>query len=293
MIKRTEGVSTTDLVGRMLMCKTRPGNQPSQPTHMHRTFSRRNGQSRDDLSLDGAAAAAVAALNTSVSHFCPTSRRIRQFSSGRTPPPGARVVYVPGAFDMFHAGHVEALRAARAYGDFVLCGVHTDEAVAARRGPAYPILSLHERSLSVLACKYVDEVIIGAPATVTADILTTFNIAVVVHGSCSHEAAAGPGVSPRLGTLLGSHPRIVDLDTDAPDGQLVAGAGFADEEDDLYALPKSMGLFVMMPSPRPLTTGGIIGRILGNRARYEERNAKKGKSEAEYLAKSKTYVTET
>ena len=183
MIKRTEGVSTTDLVGRMLMCKTRPGGQSSQPTHMHRTFSRRNGQSREDLVLD-AESAATAALNTGVSHFCPTSRRIRQFSSGRTPPPGARVVYVPGAFDMFHAGHVEALRAARNFGDFILCGVHTDEAVTARRGPHYPILSLHERSLSVLACKYVDEVIIGAPAKVTADLITTFNIAVVVHGSC-------------------------------------------------------------------------------------------------------------
>jgi ethanolamine-phosphate cytidylyltransferase len=266
MIKRTEGVSTTDLVGRMLMCKTRPGGQSSQPTHMHRTFSRINGQSRDDLCLDGAAAAAGAALNTGVSHFCPTSRRIRQFSSGRTPPPGARVVYVPGAFDMFHAGHVEALRAARQYGDFVLCGVHTDEAVAARRGPHYPILSLHERSLSVLACKYVDEVIIGAPATVTADILTTFNIQVVVHGTSSHEAS-GEGGSGAVET--------------------------EDGPDDPYALPKAQGIFCVMPSPRPLTTGGIIARILGNRARYEERNAKKGKSEAEYLAKSKTYVTES
>jgi ethanolamine-phosphate cytidylyltransferase len=262
MIKRTEGVSTTDLVGRMLMCKTRPGNQPSQPTHMHRNFSRRNGQSRDDLSLDGDAAAALAALNTSVSHFCPTSRRIRQFSSGRTPPPGARVVYVPGAFDMFHAGHVEALRAARQYGDFVLCGVHTDEAVAARRGPHYPILSLHERSLSVLACRYVDEVIIGAPATVTADLLTTFNVAVVVHGTSSSDTGGG-------------------------------GGGGGDDEEDLYALPKAMGLFTVMPSPRPLTTGGIIARILGNRARYEERNARKGKSEAQYLQKDKVYVTET
>jgi ethanolamine-phosphate cytidylyltransferase len=258
MIKRTEGVSTTDLVGRMLMCKTRPGGGSSQPTHMHRTFSRRNGQSREDLVLE---AAATTALNTGVSHFCPTSRRIRQFSSGRTPPPGARVVYVPGAFDMFHAGHVEALRAARQYGDFVLCGVHNDEAVAARRGPNYPILSLHERSLSVLACKYVDEVIIGAPAKITSDILTTFNIAVVVHGTSSQQ-------------------------DDGPVEEL-------EGEDDLYELPKELGIFCVMPSPRPLTTAGIISRILGNRKRYEERNAKKGKSEADYLSKSKTYVTES
>ena len=262
MIKRTEGVSTTDLVGRMLMCSTRPGGVPAGPSAMHRKFSRRNGQSREDLMLDGDAAAAIAALNTGVSHFCPTSRRIQQFSSGRTPPAGARVVYVAGAYDMFHPGHVEALRAARSYGDFVLCGVHTDEAVASRRGPNYPILSLHERSLSVLACKYVDEVIIGAPAKVTADILTTFNISVVVHGTS------------------GSFEDAEEADS-SPGG-----------EGDLYELPKQMGIFVVMPSPRPLTTEGIIERILSNRARYEERTAKKGKSEADYLKKAKTYVTE-
>ena len=77
MIKRTEGVSTTDLVGRMLMCSTRPGGLPAGPSAMHRSFSRRNGQSREDLVLDGDAAAAIAALNTGVSHFCPTSRRIQ------------------------------------------------------------------------------------------------------------------------------------------------------------------------------------------------------------------------
>ena len=50
---------------------------------------------------------------------------------------------------------------AKQQGDFLLVGVHTDEDVQERRGPHLPIMDLHERSLSVLACKYVDEVIIG------------------------------------------------------------------------------------------------------------------------------------
>lgn len=41
-------------------------------------------------------------------------------------------------------------------------GIHSDDDVSERRGPHQPIMSLHERSLSVLSCKYVDEVIIGA-----------------------------------------------------------------------------------------------------------------------------------
>lgn len=33
-------------------------------------------------------------------------------------------------------------------------------------------MNLHERSLSVLACRYVDEVIIGAPWEVTKDMVS-------------------------------------------------------------------------------------------------------------------------
>ncbi len=53
------------------------------------------------------------------------------------------------------------LQKAKQQGDFLLVGVHTDEDVQERRGPHLPIMDLHERALSVLACKYVDEVIIG------------------------------------------------------------------------------------------------------------------------------------
>ncbi|MQL83235.1 hypothetical protein Taro_015709, partial [Colocasia esculenta] len=98
------------------------------------------------------------------------------------PGPNARVVYIDGAFDLFHAGHVEILRSARQHGDFLLVGVHTDQTVSEHRG-THPIMHLHERSLSVLACRYVDEVIIGAPWEVTKDMIMTFNISIAVHGT--------------------------------------------------------------------------------------------------------------
>ena len=56
-----------------------------------------------------------------------------------------------------------ARQAARAAGDFLLVGLHTDEDVRERRGTHLPIMDLHERALSVLACCHVNEVIIGAP----------------------------------------------------------------------------------------------------------------------------------
>lgn len=44
-------------------------------------------------------------------------------------------------------------------------------------------MNLHERTLSVLSCKYVDEVIIGAPWEVTEDMIKTMNISLVLHGT--------------------------------------------------------------------------------------------------------------
>uniref|UniRef100_A0A453HPH1 ethanolamine-phosphate cytidylyltransferase n=1 Tax=Aegilops tauschii subsp. strangulata TaxID=200361 RepID=A0A453HPH1_AEGTS len=147
-IKRTEGVSTTDIVGRMLLCVR---ERPVSDNQSHSSLQRQ----------------------TKISHFLPTSRRIVQFSNGRGPGPDSRVVYIDGAFDLFHAGHVEILRLARGLGDFLLVGIHTDQTISSTRGPHRPIMNLHERSLSVLACRYVDEVIIGAPWHISKDMFVT------------------------------------------------------------------------------------------------------------------------
>ena len=47
---------------------------------------------------------------TTLSRFMPTSRRIVQFSESTPAAPNAKVVYIDGAFDMFHPGHVEILK---------------------------------------------------------------------------------------------------------------------------------------------------------------------------------------
>jgi ethanolamine-phosphate cytidylyltransferase len=195
----------------------------------------------------------------------PTSRRIVQFSSGRAAPPGARIVYIDGAFDLFHPGHVAALRAARERGDFLLVGVHTDADVAARRGPGSPIMDLHERALSVLACRYANEVVIGAPAVITDDLIKTFNIAAVLRGTTVEGGDAPPSTSTR---------------------PLTAG------EADRYAVPRARGIFETFSSPSPLTAASLVDRIVANRTAYEARNAAKTASERAYYGQ-KTYVGET
>jgi ethanolamine-phosphate cytidylyltransferase len=159
MVKRTEGVSTTDIVGRMLTCgKTNRLVREAvahQRKHMLRSFGSANARDlRESQTLPE---------DHRVS-FLPTSWRIVQFATGTPAPPTAKVVYIDGGFDMFHLGHLAILKKAKQEGDYLLVGVHSDEIVTKRRGPHLPILSVHERCLSVLACKYVDEVIIGAHA---------------------------------------------------------------------------------------------------------------------------------
>jgi len=78
---------------------------------------------------------------------------------------GKSRVYVDMVGDLFHAGHVELLRAARRHGDWLVVGVLSDETVASYK--RRPIMSLAERVAVIESCRYVDEVIEDAPFQVT------------------------------------------------------------------------------------------------------------------------------
>ncbi|KAK1286885.1 hypothetical protein QJS10_CPB20g00016 [Acorus calamus] len=244
-IKRTEGVSSTDIVGRMLLCvRERSSGDNHSHSSLQRQFSHGHGQKVEDRGSGS---------GTRVSHFLPTSRRIVQFSNGKGPGPDARIVYIDGAFDLFHAGHVEILRIARGLGDFLLVGIHPDQIVSSNRGAHRPIMNLHERSLSVLACRYVDEVIIGAPWEVSKDMITTFNISLVVHGTVAENN------------------------------------DFQKGKCNPYAVPIEMGIYRQLDSPLDITTSTIIKRIVANHEAYQKRNEKKAESERRYY-EDKTYV---
>ncbi len=98
-----------------------------------------------------------------------------------------KVVYVDGGFDLFHVGHVEFLRVARQLGTYLMVGIHSDADVNLHRGANLPIMTLQERVLGVLSCRYVDEVIIGAPYAVTNDMMDSLKIAVVASGAVGCE----------------------------------------------------------------------------------------------------------
>lgn len=89
-------------------------------------------------------------------------------------------VYVDMVGDLFHMGHVELLKAAREFGDWLIVGVISDEIASAYK--RRPIMTLAERIAVIEACRYVDEVVPNAPYTVTAKFLDEHGISVVVHG---------------------------------------------------------------------------------------------------------------
>lgn len=66
--------------------------------------------------------------------------------------------FTAGAFDMFHVGHLNLLKNAKARCDYLIAGVNTDELIASYKNKQ-AIVPLEERMQIVKAIRYVDEVI--------------------------------------------------------------------------------------------------------------------------------------
>ena len=330
IVKRTEGISTTDLVGRLLLMtkqhhisvpeptmspraggvlvstsptsragggSTMPGRKSSVPSfllehppsspqkpstlnltpssHLRSLTISPTGASTQIITptaatptpkSDAAQSQAVPAVADSafaskgISNFLPTTWRIAQFSNNRTPLPTDTVVYIDGAFDLFHVGHIETLKKAKAQGTFLYVGLHDDVTINAHRGKNYPIMNLHERCMNVLSCKYVDEVIIGAPWRCTRDLINTLGVTVVVTGSNS-----------KFDPYRGKEPS---------------------QREDCYAEVKAMGIYKEIDTSYLLETEDVVERIVDNRLKYEKRNAKRSVKEKDYLTGQKQYVAE-
>jgi len=235
LIKRTEGVSTTTLIGRLLSMSM---------DHLRKTAS-------------PAAASPVRAIEHHAT-MLPTMSRLTQFKSeGRAREDAKRVVYVDGAFDLFHIGHLGFLEKAKECGDYLLVGVHTDSVVHGVKGSNLPIQDLCERALCVLAMRCVDDVVIGAPWMVSQDLITSLGISVVAAGK-------------------------IDKKT------------FAERPDSLpypYTYAQEAGIFEEIESGSTITTETVVERILTQQEAYTKRNATRSVMEDKYR-EGKEYVAE-
>ena len=69
----------------------------------------------------------------------------------------ARIGYAGGAFDLFHVGHLNLLRHAKANCDFLIAGVVTDEMLELTKGMP-PVVPFAERLEIVRHISFVDDV---------------------------------------------------------------------------------------------------------------------------------------
>jgi glycerol-3-phosphate cytidylyltransferase len=66
-----------------------------------------------------------------------------------------RIGYAPGAYDLFHVGHLNLLRQAKAQCDFLVAGVVADDVLIEHKG-VKPVVPLAERMEIVRNVRFVD-----------------------------------------------------------------------------------------------------------------------------------------
>lgn len=140
-------------------------------------------------------------------------------------------------------GHIELLRKAKELGTYLVVGVHDDKVINLRKGRNFPIMNLHERVLGVLSCRYVDDVVIGAPWAVTREMIEMMHIRKVVHG-----------VQPIEAIHLQNDPSAAE---------------------DPYDEAKRAGVYVCLDSGEAVTPLDIVQRVARQHMVFEERNKKK------------------
>ncbi|BFZ54969.1 choline phosphate cytidylyltransferase [Savitreella phatthalungensis] len=234
--KRTPQISTTDLVGRMLL-HTRDHHFPPSSAIPY---------SSDSVALYKQ----YAAGDDGVSEYAGVSKYkepgCEELVRGKVPEAGQEVVYADGGWDLFTAGHAEMLRLAKHHdahdkdgrGRFVVVGLHADHTVNKNKGFNYPIMNIRERALTILACRYVDALVLDVPYETTKKLLSQL---------------------PHTPTAVYHGP--VPL----PEG---AAHGYEDVADLLRILPQH--------DFANLNAATIVDRIVARSAEYLERQRKKG-----------------
>jgi len=273
VVKRTPSISTTDLVGRMLLC-----TKGHFIKSLEKVLAGEEGVGTEEERKAEAAAMMErirlyatdeTAKNPGVDvWFWTEAGSFKELFKGKGPQLGQRVVYVDGGFDLFSSGHIEFLRMviqaeeelARQdgwyseqavnerkgkggdYGPvFVVAGVHDDEVINAEKGVNYPIMNIYERGLCVLQCRYVNAVIFGAPFIPTKSYLTS-------------------------------------LPWGTPDAVYHGPTSFMPTAEDVYVAPKEMGIYreIGHHEFEDVNAGTIVQRIMKSRDLYEARQKAKG-----------------
>jgi ethanolamine-phosphate cytidylyltransferase len=291
VVKRTPSISTTDLVGRMLLCtkghfikslekmlagREGPGTEAERKATGEAMTERVRLYATDETAKRPGADV----------WFWGVESGFRELFKGVGPRPGQRVVYVDGGFDLFSSGHIQFLRLVTEaeeelarkdgwyseqavnerkgkgadYGPvFVVAGVHDDEVINEEKGVNYPIMNIFERGLCVLQCR-VSRLPSNRPSRVLLTSLQYINAVVF-----------GAPFTPTKNYLT-------SLPWGTPDAVYHGPTAFMPLTDDVYTAPKEMGIYreIGHHEFEDVNAGTIVQRIMKSRDMYEARQKAKG-----------------
>jgi len=250
VVKRTPGISTTDLVGRMLLCTKGHfikslQSEIEDPLRGPDMLKRMKDYATDATGLQPGSQVWMWRASDQAQAQQPSDGGVFQkIVSGNGPRPGQPIIYVDGGFDIFSSGHIEFLKLvneAEGGQAYIVAGVHDDEIINHWKGLNYPIMNIFERGLCVLQCKYVHAVIFGAPFAPSKPYLQTMPI--------------GPVTAVYHGPTA-----FIPLDYDP------------------YVDAKALGLLKQISdhSFKHVNAGEIMSRIIKGREAFEERQRRKG-----------------
>ena len=69
-----------------------------------------------------------------------------------------KISFVNGCFDVLHPGHIEMLKYASSFGDYLIVAIDSDRKVSEMKGPNRPIFSQSDRSYMLKEIRCVDVV---------------------------------------------------------------------------------------------------------------------------------------
>lgn len=292
VFKRTPGISTTDLVGRMLLCSRahfvrsladllagREGEGPDDER-------RRRGEDMFARLRDYATDASGFKPGSEVWSWAPSADgggggggAPSLMAAGTPPRPGQRIVYVDGGFDLFSSGHIEFLRRVQAAEEVLgrargwyEPGAASDRIVDQGEdySPAYVVAGVH------------DDLVINRFKGVNYPIMNIFERGLcVLQCRYVHAVVFSAPFVPREGYLRA-------LPHGLPDAVYHGPTAFMPLDEDPYVDAKRLGIFrqVEMHDFAHVNAGEIVQRILSCRAMYEERQrVKAAKSAVEEAAK--------
>lgn len=124
MVRRTPGISTTDLVGRMLLCtkthfiksltRVLAGQEGSGSSEERLRIAEEMNQRIKDYATDESGLRPGPVVLNWISpkpgHVTHEQDVFDFMVNGKAPLPGQRIIYVDGGFDLFSSGHIEFLR---------------------------------------------------------------------------------------------------------------------------------------------------------------------------------------